>query len=194
MKFLSIRLFSPFFFTFQAGKQKKKFSSFFKSLVIELDKELYGPDNHLVEVWSNIQGARCPKCLTQEHFFSPGQKLEFSWNHSNCWNQSELVWQCRGGLLRALRSGSYPNMMFESNWQKGLKQTTSFLCNNASQKEGWESRTEIRWTTSLHPVIQKVRPKYPDAKVQTSKTTCSTSWKNRKDPLGRCSPQQGQFK
>lgn len=29
---------------------KRKFSSFFKSLVIELDKELYGPDNHLVEV------------------------------------------------------------------------------------------------------------------------------------------------
>ncbi|KAG5325383.1 BAP60 protein, partial [Pseudoatta argentina] len=26
-----------------------KFSSFFKSLVIELDKDLYGPDNHLVE-------------------------------------------------------------------------------------------------------------------------------------------------
>lgn len=34
----------------QPGKQKRKFSSFFKSLVIELDKELYGPDNHLVEV------------------------------------------------------------------------------------------------------------------------------------------------
>uniref|UniRef100_A0AAX7SV50 DM2 domain-containing protein n=1 Tax=Astatotilapia calliptera TaxID=8154 RepID=A0AAX7SV50_ASTCA len=33
----------------EAGKQKRKFSSFFKSLVIELDKELYGPDNHLVE-------------------------------------------------------------------------------------------------------------------------------------------------
>uniref|UniRef100_A0AAQ4Q3J6 SWI/SNF related BAF chromatin remodeling complex subunit D2 n=1 Tax=Gasterosteus aculeatus aculeatus TaxID=481459 RepID=A0AAQ4Q3J6_GASAC len=33
----------------QSGKQKRKFSSFFKSLVIELDKELYGPDNHLVE-------------------------------------------------------------------------------------------------------------------------------------------------
>ncbi|WAR09842.1 SMRD1-like protein [Mya arenaria] len=31
------------------GKMKRKFSSFFKSLVIELDKELYGPDNHLVE-------------------------------------------------------------------------------------------------------------------------------------------------
>ncbi|XP_046887578.1 SWI/SNF-related matrix-associated actin-dependent regulator of chromatin subfamily D member 2 isoform X3 [Hypomesus transpacificus] len=31
------------------GNQKRKFSSFFKSLVIELDKELYGPDNHLVE-------------------------------------------------------------------------------------------------------------------------------------------------
>lgn len=30
-------------------KQKRKFSSFFKSLVIELDKDLYGPDNHLVE-------------------------------------------------------------------------------------------------------------------------------------------------
>lgn len=28
---------------------KKKFSSFFKSLVIELDKEMYGPDQHLVE-------------------------------------------------------------------------------------------------------------------------------------------------
>ncbi|XP_028285824.1 SWI/SNF-related matrix-associated actin-dependent regulator of chromatin subfamily D member 2 isoform X2 [Parambassis ranga] len=33
----------------ETGKQKRKFSSFFKSLVIELDKELYGPDNHLVE-------------------------------------------------------------------------------------------------------------------------------------------------
>ena len=32
------------------AKMKRKFSSFFKSLVIELDKELYGPDNHLVEV------------------------------------------------------------------------------------------------------------------------------------------------
>lgn len=30
-------------------KAKRKFSSFFKSLVIELDKDLYGPDNHLVE-------------------------------------------------------------------------------------------------------------------------------------------------
>ncbi|KFR01140.1 SWI/SNF-related matrix-associated actin-dependent regulator of chromatin subfamily D member 2, partial [Opisthocomus hoazin] len=34
-------------------KQKRKFSSFFKSLVIELDKELYGPDNHLVE-WHRL--------------------------------------------------------------------------------------------------------------------------------------------
>ena len=31
------------------SKSKRKFSSFFKSLVIELDKDLYGPDNHLVE-------------------------------------------------------------------------------------------------------------------------------------------------
>lgn len=35
------------------AKQKRKFSSFFKSLVIELDKDLYGPDNHLVEVLIN---------------------------------------------------------------------------------------------------------------------------------------------
>merc|ERR1712050_562425 len=33
----------------EPSKNKKKFSSFFKSLVIELDKEMYGPDNHLVE-------------------------------------------------------------------------------------------------------------------------------------------------
>ena len=31
------------------SRVKRKFSSFFKSLVIELDKDLYGPDNHLVE-------------------------------------------------------------------------------------------------------------------------------------------------
>ncbi|MEQ2164391.1 hypothetical protein GOODEAATRI_006302 [Goodea atripinnis] len=40
------------------GKQKKKFSSFFKSLVIELDKELYGPDNHLVEETDGFQVKR----------------------------------------------------------------------------------------------------------------------------------------
>ena len=37
-----------------AARVKKKFSSFFKSLVIELDKDLYGPDNHLVEVRINV--------------------------------------------------------------------------------------------------------------------------------------------
>ena len=31
-------------------KTKLKFSSFFKSVVIELDKDIYGPDNHLIEV------------------------------------------------------------------------------------------------------------------------------------------------
>uniref|UniRef100_UPI00398F1878 SWI/SNF-related matrix-associated actin-dependent regulator of chromatin subfamily D member 1 isoform X3 n=1 Tax=Pristiophorus japonicus TaxID=55135 RepID=UPI00398F1878 len=36
---------------YDATKQKRKFSSFFKSLVIELDKDLYGPDNHLVEIF-----------------------------------------------------------------------------------------------------------------------------------------------
>uniref|UniRef100_A0AAY4DZZ4 DM2 domain-containing protein n=1 Tax=Denticeps clupeoides TaxID=299321 RepID=A0AAY4DZZ4_9TELE len=39
------------------GKQKRKFSSFFKSLVIELDKNLYGPDNHLVE-WHRTPSAQ----------------------------------------------------------------------------------------------------------------------------------------
>ena len=34
----------------ETNRQKRKFSSFFRSLVIELDKDLYGPDNHLVEV------------------------------------------------------------------------------------------------------------------------------------------------
>ncbi|CAF3358702.1 unnamed protein product [Rotaria socialis] len=34
---------------YDQGKTKRKFSSFFRSLVIELDKDLYGPDNHLVE-------------------------------------------------------------------------------------------------------------------------------------------------
>merc|ERR1719318_1128920 len=33
----------------ESTKVKRKVSSFFKSLVIELDKEMYGPDNHLVE-------------------------------------------------------------------------------------------------------------------------------------------------
>ena len=37
-----------------SSKTKRKFSSFFKSLVIELDKDLYGPDNHLVEVRAHI--------------------------------------------------------------------------------------------------------------------------------------------
>ena len=44
---------SPFLHP-QPSKQKRKFSSFFKSLVIELDKELYGPDNHLVEVRAGL--------------------------------------------------------------------------------------------------------------------------------------------
>ncbi|KAH9516015.1 brahma-associated protein 60 [Dermatophagoides farinae] len=37
--------------------QKRKFSTFFKSLVIELDKELYGPDNHLVEWHRSVNTA-----------------------------------------------------------------------------------------------------------------------------------------
>ncbi|XP_022247399.1 brahma-associated protein of 60 kDa-like isoform X2 [Limulus polyphemus] len=49
---------------------KRKFSSFFKSLVIELDKDLYGPDNHLVE-WH-----RMPKTTETDGFQvkRPGDK------------------------------------------------------------------------------------------------------------------------
>lgn len=32
-----------------SSRQKRKFSSFFKSLIIELDKDLYGPENHIIE-------------------------------------------------------------------------------------------------------------------------------------------------
>lgn len=53
---LNRRLSDCYLFALQPGKQKKKFSSFFKSLVIELDKDLYGPDNHLVEVSSKHRG------------------------------------------------------------------------------------------------------------------------------------------
>lgn len=35
--------------TEDSRSQKRKFSSFFKSLVIELDSSIYGPDNHLIE-------------------------------------------------------------------------------------------------------------------------------------------------
>ena len=31
------------------AKTKLKFTSFFKNVVVELDKEAYGPDNHLAE-------------------------------------------------------------------------------------------------------------------------------------------------
>lgn len=51
----------------QPGKQKKKFSSFFKSLVIELDKDLYGPDNHLVEVSTNKISAWRNKHAPSDH-------------------------------------------------------------------------------------------------------------------------------
>ncbi|KAB0395996.1 hypothetical protein E2I00_013404, partial [Balaenoptera physalus] len=52
------------------SKQKRKFSSFFKSLVIELDKDLYGPDNHLVE-WH-----RTPTTQETDGFQPPQFKLD----------------------------------------------------------------------------------------------------------------------
>lgn len=69
---------------FQPGKQKKKFSSFFKSLVIELDKELYGPDNHLVEVESHVSVAKqtrdIVKNLNAQNWFIPQQSFDFFFN------------------------------------------------------------------------------------------------------------------
>lgn len=57
--------------TFSNFQVKRKFSSFFKSLVIELDKNLYGPDNHLVE-WH-----RTP--TTQE---TDGFQVKFSYSYA----------------------------------------------------------------------------------------------------------------
>jgi len=45
----------------------KKFSSFFKSLVIELDKDLYGPDNHLVEWHRTAQTAETDGFQVKRH-------------------------------------------------------------------------------------------------------------------------------
>lgn len=55
----------------QPGKQKKKFSSFFKSLVIELDKDLYGPDNHLVEVSVSAEAPIKPAVMRRIPHFCP---------------------------------------------------------------------------------------------------------------------------
>lgn len=66
----------------QPGKQKKKFSSFFKSLVIELDKELYGPDNHLVEVWHHF------KNIWRELLESLSLQLCTSSTHVSEWTSS----------------------------------------------------------------------------------------------------------
>jgi SWI/SNF-related matrix-associated actin-dependent regulator of chromatin subfamily D len=47
--------------------KSRKFSSFFKSLVIELDKELYGPDNHLVEWHRTPQTAETDGFQVKRH-------------------------------------------------------------------------------------------------------------------------------
>ena len=44
-------------------KTKLKFTSFFKSIIIELDKEMYGPDNHLIEVFNNRIQVLCCYCM-----------------------------------------------------------------------------------------------------------------------------------
>ncbi|KAL2293783.1 hypothetical protein Nmel_018847, partial [Mimus melanotis] len=76
-----------------ATKQKRKFSSFFKSLVIELDKDLYGPDNHLVE-WHRTAttqetdgfqvkrpgdvNVRCTVLLMLDYQIFESQRMKFS--------------------------------------------------------------------------------------------------------------------
>lgn len=56
-------------------KTKLKFSTFFKSVVIELDKEMYGPDNHLIEVLVRL--------LTMLHC-GYGSKFVFVLLHVEC--------------------------------------------------------------------------------------------------------------
>jgi SWI/SNF-related matrix-associated actin-dependent regulator of chromatin subfamily D len=51
----------------QIKTKPKKFSSFFKSLVIELDKDLYGPDNHLVEWHRTAQTAETDGFQVKRH-------------------------------------------------------------------------------------------------------------------------------
>lgn len=51
----------------QAKPKPRKFSSFFKSLVIELDKDLYGPDNHLVEWHRTPQTAETDGFQVKRH-------------------------------------------------------------------------------------------------------------------------------
>lgn len=55
---------------------KRKFSSFFKSLVIELDKDIYGPDNHLVE-WHRTLATNETDGF-QVIFFNYNLKLKFN--------------------------------------------------------------------------------------------------------------------
>lgn len=70
---------------YEATKQKRKFSSFFKSLVIELDKDLYGPDNHLVEVRSSITRHKGRSLVgPQDYFPQEYKKVPFSNNTMIC--------------------------------------------------------------------------------------------------------------
>lgn len=85
----------------QPSKQKRKFSSFFKSLVIELDKELYGPDNHLVEVrWEwilvgngGIFPSGCPAGHAQSRFLGHSMGTTLSCFPSSSLGLHFLPWQ-----------------------------------------------------------------------------------------------------
>lgn len=67
---------------YEATKQKRKFSSFFKSLVIELDKDLYGPDNHLVEVRSSMSRHEGRSLVGPQDSFPQEYKKVPFWNNT----------------------------------------------------------------------------------------------------------------
>lgn len=66
-------------------KSRRKFSSFFRSLVIELDRELYGPDNHLVEV------CQFPALAMAPHLFETQVQLGiyFQWHRSSTTQETD---------------------------------------------------------------------------------------------------------
>lgn len=91
----------------QPSKQKRKFSSFFKSLVIELDKELYGPDNHLVEVrWEGIpEGNGDAALLLRSGCSAPGQGL-------SCWERGPSRFLGLGGQCHGIQALQLPQPKF----------------------------------------------------------------------------------
>lgn len=125
-----IEMFSLSLFLYsQPGKQKKKFSSFFKSLVIELDKELYGPDNHLVEVWHHFKGIWCNIVDARNPKSSEAAVGPPAWEHfSQPWSDREVQLESFKLLEPILgEAGRYPTMFHPTHCD---------LCLKSSHREG----------------------------------------------------------